>query len=126
MSSGISELFKNTYGARMHETEATDALIRMEDDIAVLLPSASAMIAEFERQIKMLETKRDGLKKRILAEMEANGILSLETDDLHITYVAPTSRESFDSKAFRKDNPDLYDEYVKISQVSASIRMKVK
>lgn len=103
-----------------------DKLIRIENENAVLMPSASAMIAEFERQIKMLEAKRDGMKKRILEEMEANGILSIETDDLHITYVAPTSRESFDSKAFRKDNPDLYDEYVKISQVSASIRMKVK
>lgn len=111
---------------KIQEVKTSEALIRMEDDIAVLLPSASAMIAEFERQIKMLETKRDGLKKRILAEMEANGILSLETDDLTITYIAPTSRESFDSKAFRKDNPDLYDDYVKITNVSASVRMKVK
>ena len=103
-----------------------DKLIRIENENAVLMPSASAMIAEFERQIKMLETKRDGLKKRILAEMEANGILSIENDDLTITYVAPYPKESFDSKAFRKDNPDLYDEYVKISNVSASVRMKVK
>jgi predicted phage-related endonuclease len=103
-----------------------EALIRMENDNAVLMPSASAMLAEFERQAKAIEAKQKELKKRILEEMEAKGILSVETDELSITYVAPTSRESFDSKAFRKDNPDLYDEYVKISNVSASVRLKVK
>ncbi len=103
-----------------------DALIRMENDNAVLMPSASAMLAEFERQVKEIKAKEDELKQRILEEMEANGILKIDTDELSITYVAPTSRESFDSKAFRKDNPDLYDEYVKISQVSASVRLKVK
>jgi regulator of replication initiation timing len=103
-----------------------DKLIRIENDNAVLMPSASAMLAEFERQVKEIEAKQKELKKRILEEMEANGILSVETDELTITYIAPTSRESFDSKAFRKDNPDLYDDYVKISQVSASVRMKLK
>ena len=103
-----------------------DKLIRIENENAVLMPSASAMLAEFERQVKEIEAKQKELKQRILEEMEANGILKVETDELTISYVAPTSRESFDSKAFRKDNPDLYDEYVKISQVSASVRMKLK
>ena len=103
-----------------------DKLIRIENDNAVLVQSASAMLAEFERQVKEIEAKQKELKQRILEEMEANGILKIDTDELSISYVAPTSRESFDSKAFRKDNPDLYDEYVKISQVSASVRMKLK
>ena len=126
MSTGISGMFKNTKGAREHEIQTTDALIRMEDNNAVLMPSASAMLAEFERQAKQIKAKQDELKQRILAEMEEHGILKIDTDELTITYVAETSRETFDSKAFRKDNPDLYDEYVKISTVSASVRMKVK
>lgn len=126
MSTGISGLFKNTEGARMHEAQTSEALIRFEDDNALLMPAVSAMLAEFERQAKVIEIKKKGLMQRILEEMEANGILKIDTDELSITYVAPTSRESFDSKAFRKDNPDLYDEYVKISNVSASVRLKVK
>ena len=104
----------------------TEALVRVEEDKAVLMPSASAMLAEFERQVKAIKAKQDELKQRILAEMEAHGILKIETDELTITYVAPASRETFDSKAFRKDNPDLYDEYVRMTDVSASVRMKVK
>lgn len=103
-----------------------DKLIRMEENTALLHPGISAALAEFERQAKEIKEKQDALKQRILEEMESNGILKIETDDLTITYVAPTSRESFDSKTFRKDNPDLYDNYVNISPVKASIRMKVK
>ena len=103
-----------------------DKLIRVEQNNALLNPEASSKLAEFERMAKEIKAKQDELKQRILAEMEEHGILKIETDELTINYVAPTSRETFDSKAFRKDNPDLYDEYVKITDVSASVRMKVK
>ena len=103
-----------------------DKLIRVEQNNALLKPEVAIALAEFERMAKEIKSKQDELKQRILAEMEEHGILKVETDELTITYVAPTSRETFDSKAFRKDNPDLYDEYVKISTVSASVRMKVK
>lgn len=103
-----------------------DKLIRMEQNTALLNPEVSIKIAEFERAVKEIKAKEDELKQRILAEMEEHGIRKIETDELTISYVAPSSRETFDSKAFRKDNPDLYDNYVKITDVSASVRMKVK
>ena len=103
-----------------------EALIKIDDNVAVLSPSASAMLAEFERQAKAIEDAQKELKKRILAEMELHGILKIDTDDVTITYIAPTTRETFDSKAFRKDNPSLYDEYVKIGAVAPSVRIKLK
>lgn len=103
-----------------------DKLIRVEQNTALLNPQVSQELAEFEKLAKNIKAKQDELKQRILEEMEAHGLIKIETDDLTITYIAPTSRETFDSKAFRKDNPDLYDEYVKISTVKASVRMAVK
>ena len=100
-----------------------DKLIRIEQNTALLNPEVSSKLAEFERMAKEIKAKEDELKQRILAEMETNGILKIETDELIINYIAPSNRETFDSKAFRKDNPDLYDEYIKISPVSASARM---
>ena len=108
------------------EIEKMDKLIRFEQGLALIEPSVSFALAEFERQAKEIKAKQDALKQRILEEMESNGILKIETDDLVISYVAPTSRESFDSKAFKKNNPDLYDEYISISPVKASVRMKLK
>lgn len=93
---------------------------------ALLKPEASAQLAEFERVANDIKEKQKKLKDKILAEMEEHGILKIETDELTITYIAESDRETFDSKAFRKDNPDLYDEYVKIGTVSASVRMKLK
>lgn len=83
-------------------------------------------IAEFEKLAKEIKAKEDALKEEILQTMESFGILNIDTPELKISYVAPTNRETFDSKAFREDFADLYDEYVKIAPVKASIRIKVK
>lgn len=122
----ISGLYKNTKGARENEIETADALLKVEGGVAVLVPSASAMLAQFEREAKAIEEKQKELRKRIQAEMEKNGIIKIDTDELTITYVAPTTREQFDNKKFRADKPDLYDEYVKISSVSACVKITMK
>lgn len=101
-------------------------LIKIENETALLDTKVSNKIAEFERQIKVIKEQEDELKKSILEEMENKKLLKIETDDLTINYIAPTDRETFDSKKFREDNPDLYDEYVKMSPVKSSIRIKVK
>ena len=102
-----------------------DELIVYEGNTALLNPEVSIRLAEFERMVKEVKAKQDELKQRILDEMESKSILSIKTPELTISYVAPTTRETFDSKTFRKDHPDLYDEYVNISMVKGSVRMKV-
>lgn len=101
-------------------------LIKLENEIAVLDPEVSKQIADFERQIKIIKEQEDNLKQAILEEMETNQIIKLDTPDILISYVASTDRETFDSKTFKADHQDLYDEYVKMSPVKASIRIKVK
>ena len=102
-----------------------DELIVYQGKTPLLNPEVSIKLAEFERVVKEFKAKEEELKQMILEEMESKGILSIKTPELTISYVAPTSRETFDSKAFRNDHPDLYDEYVNISLVKSSIRMKV-
>ena len=104
-----------------------DSLITIRDGIAVLDAETASRIAEFERTIKSIKEQEDALKEAIRAEMEARGILKVEdkTNGMTITYIAPTTRETFDSKKFKADKPDLYDEYVKLSPVKSSIRIKL-
>lgn len=83
-------------------------------------------IISIEKKMKQLKEQQDELKVALLHEMEVRNIIKIETDSLVVSYVAPTDRESFDSKKFREDYPDLYDDYVKISTVKSSIRVKVK
>ena len=101
-------------------------LIKVENGIGILNAEVSKNIAKFEKVIKEIKEKEEELKQNILTEMENKNILKLETDDLTITYIAPAERETFDSKKFREENSDLYDEYVKFSPVKSSIRVKVK
>ena len=102
-------------------------LIRVENGNFLLSADVSNKIAEFERQAKLIKEAEDALKEVIKAEMEARGILKVEdeTNGMTITYVAPSCRETFDSKKFKADNPDMYDEYVKFSSVKSSIRIKL-
>ena len=57
--------------------------------------------------------------------MENNGVTKFDGDGIKISYVAETTRETFDSKQFKADMPDLYNEYVKFSKVKSSVRIKV-
>ena len=103
-------------------------LIKITNGISILDAETSEKIAQFERQLKVIKEQEELLKKAILEEMECKGIIKLEDEinGISITYVAETTRETFDSKKFKKENPDVYDEYVKISPVKSSIRIKVK
>lgn len=101
-------------------------LIKIENEVAILDPLVSEKIANFERQIKVIKEQEDNLKQAILEEMETNQIIKLDTPDILISYVASSDRETFDSKTFKADHQDLYDEYVKMTPVKANIRIKLK
>lgn len=103
-----------------------DDIIKVSDGKAILDPDAAARFVAFEHQMKALKKAEDQLKKSILAAMEKHGIMKLETDELSITYVAATDRETFNTKRFRADNPDLYDDYVGFSKVKPSVRVRLK
>lgn len=100
-------------------------LIKIENGY-LLDEETSAKLREFELMAKEIKKKEEELKEAIKEQMELLGITKLETDDLTISYIAPTKKETFDSKKLREDNPDLYDLYVKLSDVRSSIRIKLK
>ena len=101
-------------------------LIEVKNGTAILRADIASKIAEFERTVKSIEEQEKALKSMILAEMEDKGLLWIDTDDLHISYVAPCFRERFDIKTFKAENPLIYDVYVTMSHVRSSVRVKVK
>lgn len=101
-------------------------MIQIYKGEVMLTTEATNKIAELERTIAELKKIQDDVKKAIIEEMEQKGVVKLDNDVITITYIAPTDRETFDSKKFKEEQPDMYDEYVKISPVKASVRIKVK
>jgi len=101
-------------------------LIKIEEGKALLNISTSKQLYEFEKAMKELKEQEDEIKASILEEMEIKGIKSIDCDELLISYIAPSDRETFDSKKFREEHSDLYDEYVKFTPVKSSVRIKLK
>ena len=101
-------------------------LITIKDGATILDLKVANQIAEFERKAKEIEEAEKALRDQIQKEMEEKGIKSISTDNLLISYRQEYDKETFQTKDFRKDNPDLYDQYVKISPVKASVSIKLK
>lgn len=83
-------------------------------------------LAEFERQAKEIEAKRDELVGRIKDEMESRGITKFDTEYISFTLVAGSESTQFDSAKFKKENPELAKKYVKIVRRSSSLRVTLK
>ena len=103
-----------------------DLIIRDAEGQAIATKETLEKIRDFEEAIKELKAKEEVLKTRLLQEMEEKGVISLKSDILDLTYIEATTRESLDTKTLKKELPDIYNAYCKISPVKASIRIKVK
>lgn len=95
-------------------------------DNGQLAQEAILYIIAKEEQMNAIKAEYDTFKANLLAKMEHEGIIKIEADNVIINYIAESERETFDSKSFRADMPDLFNEYVKLSAVKPSIRIKIK
>lgn len=82
-------------------------------------------LIDLDTQAKEIEAKRKELLEGILKEMEKANVDKWETDKIRLTRRKATTSERFDSKAFKEFNPDLYQQFMKVSPVKSSITLKV-
>lgn len=79
---------------------------------------------------KSLEKQEKKIKDDLTFAMELNGITSIDNDYVRISHIAETESVSLDTKAFRQDDPDLYNEvmekYNKRTKKKAYVRITVK
>ncbi len=74
---------------------------------------------DFQVQKAQMEMQEKEIKEAILAAMENNDIKSFENDFLKVTYKAPSTRKTVDTKALKDEG--LYDLYTKESPVKSSV-----
>ncbi|MCR8969298.1 hypothetical protein [Facklamia sp. 7083-14-GEN3] len=88
-----------------------------------------AIVTEFyelERQIKLAKERQSLLRADLVDIMEDYNVKKWENEYFNITYVEPTTRESIDSTKLKKELPDVAEKYKKVSNVKASVRVKIK
>lgn len=92
-----------------------------------LIPKSSEnQIVKVVKQLADLKAQEKALKEALLEEMEKRGIKKIDTPKLTITHIDATTKETFDTKAFREKHRDLYDEYASLSEVKAYVKIGVK
>lgn len=101
-------------------------IIKISNEILGIDEETSKKIVELETTIKELKQKEEEIKTTLLEEMEKRNIIKIETDDVIINYIAPTDRETLDTKQLKEKYSEIYDECIKITPVKASVRIKVK
>ena len=94
---------------------------------------ALAKLADFEGFIALAEAELESKKKDIetikeylLEQMTANNVKKYESENIIITYVAPTEKKSVDSTRLKSEQPEIYEQYLKTSQIKEQIKIKIK
>lgn len=94
-------------------------------DVTIIDTSLQVSIKDILIQEKELSERKKELTDRIKEQMEQHKVKSIDNELFKVTYIAPTTKTTFDSKKALADNPDL-DMYNKISEVKSSIRITLK
>ena len=76
-----------------------------------------------EEELKLLKEKVDKVKEVLYDTMGKEGVKTVDRGKLKITYVAPSSRTSVDSKKLEKEEPEIYKKYIKTTTVAGSIKI---
>jgi putative phage-type endonuclease len=107
-----------------------DAVQRYRTSKAIQVTASPTAIAAFEtlraikEQYKVIEHSEETAKFLITKEMaEADTLLSPEGDVI-VTWKQAKGSDRFDSKAFQKDHPELYKQYIKTMEGSRRFLLK--
>ena len=76
-----------------------------------------------KEELNVMEGKVKKIKNILYGTMEKNGVKTVDRNKLKITYVAPSTRTSVDSKKLQKEEPEIYKKYVETTIVAGSIKI---
>lgn len=83
-------------------------------------------LGTLEVQVKAIKEKAEKLKVDLLKAMETHGVKKWDNEVMTISYVGPTTKTGIDSTKLKKEQPDLFEQYSKTSNVKSSVRIKLK
>ena len=106
------------------EENKSELIVREDGEIEVT-KELIANIKKFQKaklQLTLIETElKEGFKK----VMEDNGIKKWTSPDgsFTVTYIAPTTSTTLDSKRLKAEMPEVYEAYSKTSAKSGYVKM---
>ena len=83
-------------------------------------------LADVLRKIDVLKKRETEIREQMAQWMVENNVPIIEHDGVSVMYVPGTLSKRFDSRSFKADHKDLYEQYCKETMVKESIRVKIK
>lgn len=83
-------------------------------------------IKQLENQLKELKDREEKIKVEIINEMSSNNVMTLENEELKISYVKPIIRSSVDASKLKSEYPEVYKDCLKLNEVKENLRIKIK
>lgn len=90
------------------------------------VPDTIKKITQLIKLKKQMDEQEKQLKQKLVEAMEIYGVKSFENELIKMTYVAPTTRSSIDSTRLKKDHPHIAQQYTKVSNVAAFVKVELK
>lgn len=88
-------------------------LLCLNDKNEVVMPAETAkLIKSVVDGKKELEKQEKELRKILLKEMKERKLKTFSSNGITITYVEPTQQEKFNKDKFKKENEEIYNDYV--------------
>jgi predicted phage-related endonuclease len=101
-------------------------IVKIENGQIEIAKEFTKQYKEFLKLQLEMDLKMKEVKEKVKSAMEEYGITTFDNDDLTITYRKGTTRKSIDSKKLKEELPDIYEEYLKESQVASSVIVEIK
>ena len=103
------------------------------EDYTLELVSSPEFEAEYSRMLHAIDTI-DAIKKKVNSKVKelmkerylVDGQNKIEGDAFNMTLIPENYRETFDTSAFKKAHPELFEQFKRISKVSDSLRINRK
>ena len=102
--------------------QVTDA----ESSMLTKVEEVEFAIMEIENSAKYYKEKQTELRDGLMRMMKERGITKWESDKLLFSLKGEYDRVSIDSTKLKKEMPEVYDKYSKVSKVKESLTIKVK
>lgn len=96
-------------------------LILSENKLSSSSRSKLQKIMTYKKEIEKLEKD---LKEELYEEMKKRNIKKFSNDDVTITKVDETTVTKFDSARFKKDFPEIYQQYTKESKKKGYVKIE--
>lgn len=104
-----------------------EELVKYENEEIIVAEKVIDDMKNLEAIKVQLELKQKELKKELLEAMKKYNISSWQTADgtIKAVYRQATTRNSLDTARIKKEKPEIYEEYIKTTDVKESVALSI-